>query len=101
PERREVSEIVHHHHERWDGAGYRERLKGERIPVGSRIVNACDAFDTTTQARVFRRTVKTPAEAIRELRQLAGSWYDPQVIGALEKIVAGRWGGGLSGRPDG
>jgi putative nucleotidyltransferase with HDIG domain len=92
PEQKEVSEIVHHHHERWDGAGYPDNLKGEAIPIGSRIVNACDAFDTITQARVFRPTVKTPAEAIRELRQLAGTWYDPQVISALEKIVAERWG---------
>src|SRR5256714_9177262 len=99
PEQREVSEIVHHHHERWDGAGYPDRLKGEMIPVGSRIVNACDAFDTITQARVFRPTVKTPAEAIRELRELAGSWYDPQVIGALEKIVAERWGVEIAARP--
>jgi putative nucleotidyltransferase with HDIG domain len=92
PEQREVAEIVHHHHERWDGAGYPDGLKGEQIPIGSRIVNACDAFDTITQARVFRPTVKTPGEAIRELRQLAGTWYDPTVIGALEKIVAERWG---------
>src|SRR5437773_8581366 len=100
PEQREVSEIVHHHHERWDGAGYPDRLKGEMIPVGSRIVNACDAFDTITQARVFRPTVKTPAEAIRELRQLAGSWYDPQVIGALERIVAERWGVAIADHAD-
>src|ERR1700730_5601887 len=92
PEQREVAEIVHHHHERWDGAGYPDGLKGEQIPIGSRIVNACDAFDTITQARVFRPTVKTPAEAIRELRELAGTWYDPAVIGSLEKIVAERWG---------
>jgi MFS transporter, DHA3 family, macrolide efflux protein len=92
PEQKEVSEIVMHHHERWDGAGYPEGLKTGAIPIGSRIVNACDAFDTITQARVFRPTVKTPAEAIRELRQLAGTWYDPDVIGALEKIVAERWG---------
>jgi putative nucleotidyltransferase with HDIG domain len=92
PEQKQVSEIVHHHHERWDGAGYPDNLKGEAIPIGSRIVNACDAFDTITQARVFRPTVKTPAEAIRELRQLAGTWYDPQVISALEQIVAERWG---------
>jgi putative nucleotidyltransferase with HDIG domain len=92
PEQREVAEIVHHHHERWDGAGYPDGLKGEQIPIGSRIVNACDAFDTITQARVFRPTVKTPAEAISELRELAGTWYDPAVIGALEKIVAERWG---------
>lgn len=92
PEQKQVSEIVMHHHERWDGAGYPDGLDTETIPIGSRIVNACDAFDTITQARVFRPTVKTPEEAIRELRQLAGTWYDPQVIGALEKIVAERWG---------
>lgn len=92
PEQRAVSEIVLHHHERWDGAGYPDGLKGDTIPIGSRIVNACDAFDTITQARVFRPTVKTPGEAIRELRQLAGTWYDPAVITALEKIVSERWG---------
>jgi len=92
PEQREVSEILRHHHERWDGAGYPDGLKEEDIPIGSRIVNACDAFDTITQARVFRPTVKTPEEAIRELHGLAGTWYDPKVIAALEKIVAERWG---------
>jgi putative nucleotidyltransferase with HDIG domain len=92
PEQKDVALIVRHHHERWDGAGYPDGLKQEAIPLGSRIVNACDAFDTITQARVFRPTVKTPEEAIRELRQLAGTWYDPAVIGALERIVGERWG---------
>lgn len=92
PEQKDVANIVRHHHERWDGKGYPDGLKAEAIPIGSRIVNACDAFDTITQARVFRPTVKTPAEAIRELRELAGTWYDPGVITALERIVAQRWG---------
>lgn len=91
PEQQDVSLIVRHHHEKWDGTGYPDGLKSEAIPIGSRIVNACDAFDTITQARVFRPTVRTPAEAIKELRQLAGTWYDPDVITALEKIVAERW----------
>lgn len=99
PEQKDVAEIVMHHHERWDGGGYPDGLKADAIPLGSRIVNACDAFDTITQARVFRPTVKTPAEAIRELRQLAGSWYDPDVITALEKIVAERWGVQIAAAP--
>jgi len=99
PEQRGVAEIVMHHHERWDGKGYPQGLKGELIPVGSRIVNACDAFDTITQARVFRPTVKTPAEAITELRGLAGTWYDPAVITALEKIVAEKWGVQIESQP--
>jgi MFS family permease len=60
-------------------------------------VDACDAFDTITQARVFRPTVKTPADAIQELNGLAGVWYDPAVIGALEKIVSAKWGVPIAG----
>jgi putative nucleotidyltransferase with HDIG domain len=99
PEQKGVAEIVMHHHERWDGKGYPDEIAGEAIPIGSRIVNACDAFDTITQARVFRPTVKTPAEAIAELRQLAGTWYDPAVITALEKIVSDRWGVHIASQP--
>jgi len=91
PEQRGVAEIVRHHHEKWDGSGYPDGLRGEQIPIGARIVDACDAFDTITQARVFRPTVKTPTEAIRELRDLAAKWYDPEVIKALEEIAAERW----------
>jgi putative nucleotidyltransferase with HDIG domain len=99
PEQKGVAEIVMHHHERWDGKGYPDEIAAEAIPIGSRIVNACDAFDTITQARVFRPTVKTPAEAIAELRQLAGTWYDPAVITALEKIVSDRWGVHIASTP--
>jgi putative nucleotidyltransferase with HDIG domain len=99
PEQKGVAEIVMHHHERWDGKGYPDGIAADAIPLGSRIVNACDAFDTITQARVFRPTVKTPGEAIAELRQLAGSWYDPAVITALETIVADRWGVDIPASP--
>jgi putative nucleotidyltransferase with HDIG domain len=101
PEQRGVAAIVRHHHEKWNGSGYPDGLKGDEIPIGARIVDACDAFDTITQARVFRPTVKTPADAIQELNGLAGVWYDPAVIGALEKIVSAKWGVPIAtaGRP--
>jgi MFS family permease len=97
PEQRGVAAIVRHHHEKWNGSGYPDGLKADEIPIGARIVDACDAFDTITQARVFRPTVKTPADAIQELRGLAGVWYDPAVIGALEKIVSAKWGVPIAG----
>lgn len=91
PEQRGVADIVRHHHEKWDGTGYPSGAKGDEIPIGARIVDVCDAYDTITQARVFRPTVRTPTEAIRELGQLAGKWYDPAVVRALEEIAAERW----------
>jgi putative nucleotidyltransferase with HDIG domain len=91
PEQRDVAAIVLHHHEKWDGSGYPDGQRQEEIPIGARIVDACDAYDTITQARVFRPTVKTPFEAIRELSSLAGKWYDPAVVRALEEIAAERW----------
>ncbi len=99
PEQRDVAAIVLHHHEKWDGTGYPDGLKREEIPIGARIVDACDAYDTITQARVFRPTVKTPTEAIRELKQLGGKWYDPAVVRALEEIAAERWAVPLEDAP--
>jgi putative nucleotidyltransferase with HDIG domain len=88
PEQRGVAAIVRHHHEKWNGSGYPDGLKGEEIPIGARIVDACDAFDTITQPRVFRPTLKTAAEAMREVHELAGVLYDPAVIDALARIVS-------------
>src|SRR5712692_10294859 len=99
PEQRDVAAIVLHHHEKWDGTGYPDGLKREEIPIGARIVDACDAYDTITQARVFRPTFKTPTEAIRELKQLGGKWYDPAVVRALEEIAAERWAVPLEDAP--
>ena len=82
----EVGDIVRHHHERWDGDGYPEGLKGDEIPVIARIVAACDAFSAITTDRAYRRG-RPIAEAIEELRRSAGTQFDPAVIDALCRVI--------------
>ena len=75
----EVATMVRHHHERWDGKGYPDRLRGEQIPLGSRIIAVCDAFDVMISGRAYRPAV-TPEVAAGELRKGAGRQFDPAVV---------------------
>jgi HD-GYP domain-containing protein (c-di-GMP phosphodiesterase class II) len=71
--------IVYHHHERWDGKGYPDALKGERIPLGARIVAVIDAYDAMTTDRPYRSAM--PYEAAAEiLKDGAGRQWDPTVV---------------------
>jgi HD-GYP domain-containing protein (c-di-GMP phosphodiesterase class II) len=81
-----VRAIVRHGHERWDGTGYPDRLAGEDIPLGSRIVLACDALDAMTRDRPYRAAMGRAA-ARDELRLHAGRQFDPNVIGALLDVI--------------
>jgi diguanylate cyclase (GGDEF)-like protein len=84
-----VRTIVRHGHERWDGTGYPDRLAGEEIPLGSRIVLACDALDAMTSDRPYREAL--PRKAARaELRLHAGSQFDPRVVDALLEVLERR-----------
>ena len=84
-----VRTIVRHGHERWDGTGYPDRLVGEEIPLGSRIVLACDALDAMTSDRPYREAL--PRKAARaELRLHAGSQFDPRVVDALLEVLERR-----------
>jgi diguanylate cyclase (GGDEF)-like protein len=69
-------------HERWDGQGYPQQLRGEAIPLAARIVAACDALEAMTAGRPYRRSF-TLSEAIGELRACSGSQFDPGVVEAL------------------
>jgi HD-GYP domain-containing protein (c-di-GMP phosphodiesterase class II) len=88
-----IRPIVRSAHERWDGKGYPDGLTGEDIPLGARIVFACDAYDAMTTDRPYRAAMPEAA-ARRELEAGAGTQFDPQVVEALIRVVASRDGGG-------
>jgi two-component system cell cycle response regulator len=78
PALRGVGDIVRSSHERWDGGGYPDGLKGEEIPLASRVIAICDAFSAMTTDRPYRRRLSR-AEAIAELRACAGTQFDPDL----------------------
>jgi diguanylate cyclase (GGDEF)-like protein len=82
PALRPVAVIVRSSHERWDGGGYPDGLAGSQIPLGARIVAACDAYDAITTDRIYRKGRDHEA-ACRELREQAGAQFDPDVVEAL------------------
>lgn len=74
-----VAEIVRHHHESWDGRGYPEGLKGEKIPLGARIITVADSFDAMTTDRSYRKAMSVD-EAVRRLEAAAGTQFDPWIV---------------------
>ena len=74
-----VATIVRSSHERWDGGGYPDELEGEEIPLGSRIIFVCDAFEAMIETRSYRDP-RSPEEALAELRRFAGTQFDPSVV---------------------
>ncbi|MEM7052511.1 MAG: HD-GYP domain-containing protein [Acidobacteriota bacterium] len=77
--------VVYSHHERWDGAGYPRGLAGDEIPLTARIFAVVDTYDAITSERPYRRP-KTHREAIEELKRVAGSQLDPQVVEAFIEL---------------
>ncbi len=81
--------IVRHHHERWDGAGYPDRLAGTAIPLGARIVGVADSIEVMSSRQLYQRP-RTAEEVKQELRAHRGAQWDPQVVDlALALIETG------------
>jgi diguanylate cyclase (GGDEF)-like protein/putative nucleotidyltransferase with HDIG domain len=77
-----VADLVLHHHERWDGAGYPDGLRGEQIPLGARIIFIGDAYDAMTSDRIYRAK-RSSAAALAELERCAGTQFDPGIVAAF------------------
>ena len=83
---KECARYVRGHHERWDGNGYPDKLSGEAIPLGARIIAVADAFDAMTTTRPYRKALPV-AEAHRRLEEGAGTQWDPKIIKAFLKLL--------------
>jgi HD-GYP domain-containing protein (c-di-GMP phosphodiesterase class II) len=81
-----VGEIVRSCHERWDGGGYPDGLEGKAIPLASRIVFSCDAYNAMTTDRPYREALESDV-ALDELRHHAGTQFDPEVVLALVRVI--------------
>ena len=79
---RSAVSCVLHHHERWDGTGYPDRLAGDEIPLEARILAVADAYDAMTSTRPYRSAL-APNDAAREVARCAGSQFDPDVAEAF------------------
>ena len=78
--------LILHHHEAWDGSGYPDGLKGEQIPLVSRIVAVADTYDAMTSDRPYRKA-RSKKEAIDELKAYTGTSFDPTVVNAFLEVL--------------
>jgi response regulator RpfG family c-di-GMP phosphodiesterase len=79
--------VVRWHHERWDGRGYPDRLQGKDIPLPARVLAVADTLDAMTSHRAYRRGMPWN-EVVAEIRRLAGTQFDPEVVEAFERSLS-------------
>src|SRR6266480_980796 len=85
----DIIPAVRHHHERWDGTGYPDGLRGEEIPIGARILGAAEVFDALSTSRAYQEKM-SPEKAVERAADLSGTVLDPKVFEALASVVARR-----------
>ncbi|MEA2087853.1 MAG: PAS domain S-box protein [Candidatus Caldatribacteriota bacterium] len=84
-----IAQEILYHHEHWDGTGYPEGLKGEKIPLLSRIISIVDAYDVMQSRRPYKGAV-SKAKALKEIKKCAGSQFDPQLVEIFLRIENGK-----------
>lgn len=88
PELKNVVEGIRHHHERWDGEGYPYRLKGEAIPIESRIISVVDAYDAMSNNRVYRNKLAMD-RVVNELKTNKGKQFQPEIVDVFFEVMEG------------
>ncbi len=81
-----VTQIIVHHHEKYDGTGYPSRLKKGQIPQGARIMAVADAFEAMVYGRPYRERMDI-ASAVKEIKKKSGTQFDPRVVEAFLKVI--------------
>jgi diguanylate cyclase (GGDEF)-like protein/putative nucleotidyltransferase with HDIG domain len=99
-----LQKIIRHHHEYFDGSGYPDRLQGESIPIGARVIAIADAFDTITSDRTYKKA-RSVEEALLELERCGGAQFDPALIKIFVELMRQRppldvAAGASASRPD-
>lgn len=89
-EYRLTASIIRHHHEFWNGTGYPDRLVGQEIPLGSRVIAVADAYDAMTSDRPYRSGMSGSA-ALADIRRHSGTQFDPRVVVAFERVLEQEW----------
>ena len=79
-------QIIRHHHERFDGSGYPDGLRGREIEIGARVVAVADVFDAVTSQHLYRKG-HSVEEALKEIRDGAGTQFDPEVVEAFLRAI--------------
>jgi diguanylate cyclase (GGDEF)-like protein len=86
PALRAAAPLVRASHERWDGSGYPDGLRGEQIPLGAAVIAACDAFDAMTEERCYQ-PARSESDALAELVRCSGTQFAPRVVEALVEVA--------------
>jgi diguanylate cyclase (GGDEF)-like protein len=89
PELARLAPGIRHHHERWDGEGYPDGLRGDEVPVDARVVAVADCFSALTSERPYREQL-SPTEACEEIERCAGSQFDPEIAALFVEEVRRR-----------
>lgn len=83
---KDVVEVIKYHHEHYDGNGYPYGIKGDEIPIGSRIISVTDAFDSMVTPKIYRKQIMI-SEALNKIKQNSGTQFDPVIVETFERIL--------------